>query len=95
MEEPQPLEPHLAAVVALLRKAFPTGVDAQDRLPLLAVPAEGLCEENAGRVAAAFLRADRHAVENGAARPPNRARRDRAAVLRLRLERYGWDPEEG
>ncbi|MDH6227469.1 MULTISPECIES: DUF3349 domain-containing protein [Streptomyces] len=88
------MEPHLTEVVALLRRAFPGGIDADDRLPLLAVLSEGLCEENAGRVGAAFLGTDRHAVENDAARPVNRARRERAAVLRGRLARHGWDPDE-
>ncbi|MER5480610.1 DUF3349 domain-containing protein [Streptomyces sp. NPDC002734] len=88
------MEPHLTEVVALLRQAFPAGIDGDDRLPLLAALSEGLCEENVGRVGAAFLGADRHTVENDAARPLDSAQLERAAALRGRLARYGWDPDE-
>ncbi|WBB63316.1 hypothetical protein O7599_12630 [Streptomyces sp. WMMC500] len=48
-----------------------------------------------GVVGSAFLGVEHHRVMNDAARRLPRPQRERAAVLRARLERRGWDPDEG
>lgn len=88
------VESHLIPVVAMLEEAFPAGIEDEDYLPLLAVLSEGLIEWNVGVVASAFLGAEHHRVMNDAARRLSRPQRERAAVLRGRLERHGWDPDE-
>ncbi|MFW6693737.1 DUF3349 domain-containing protein [Streptomyces sp. MAR4 CNX-425] len=80
--------------MAVLQEAFPAGIDDEDYLPLLAVLSEGLSEWHVGVVASAFLGAEHHRVMNDAARRLPRPRRDRAAALRARLQRHGWDPDE-
>lgn len=88
------MDASLVPVLAALEEAFPGGVADEDHLPLLAVLSEGLNEWNVGVVAAAFLGVEHHRAMNDAARPPTRAQRERAGVLRRRLAGSGWDPDE-
>jgi hypothetical protein len=92
------VESHLLRVVAMLEAAFPDGVDDIDVSPLLIVLSEGMCEENVGITAGAFL--DMHEAEAvwlaTEALSKSQSREQRARVERLRqlLVAHGWDPDE-
>ena len=90
------LAEHLQPVLALLQRAFPTGVPQRDYPALLVVLQDLLSEENLAAVVAELINSERVVVSNDAAAASSirRPKREDVEHIRALLEANGLSSEE-